>query len=316
MANGIQIADHGAVTVDARGRGAEAIEAYLADIDVCEKSRTTYRRALRNFTAWLDPAGVGQATRADIMAYKRHLEDTYSAATTSAYLVAVRGLYAWLAAQGIYPDVAQGIRGARQQAHSSRDALTVEQARALISDEAETVAELRNRAMINLMLRRGLRTIEVARADIGDLRQMGGEAVLYVQGKGHAGKDDFVVLGDEVLRPINAYLATRSDIEDDAPLFAAVGNRNGGGRMTTRSISRIVRDAYRAHGIVSPRITAHSLRHSCVTLALMGGATVQEAQGMARHADISVTLRYAHNLQRTAARAERGVDAILAGGTA
>ena len=294
---------------------AAVAEAWLDQLDVCEKSRATYRRALRNFTAWLEDAGldVAHTNRADVMAYKRHLHDHYSAYTESAYLTAVRGLYAWLDAQGIYPNVAAGIRGAKKSGRAAKDALTVEQARDLMAGEATTPAELRDRAMINLMLRRGLRTIEVVRADVGDLRQLGGKAVLYVQGKGHDAKDDYVVLGAEVLQPISDYLATRRDLGEHSPLFAATGNRNGGGRMTTRSVSRIVREAYRDHGIVNPRITAHSLRHTAVTFALMGGATVQEAQGMARHGNISTTMIYAHNLERTAARAESSVDAILDG---
>ena len=300
--------------LEVREGQAAVTEAWLEQLDVCEKSRSTYRRALRNFSAWLEDAGLDMRTnRATIMAYKRHLHDHYSPYTESAYLTAVRGLYAWLDAQGVYPNVAAGIRGAKKGAQAAKDALTVEQARDLLADEATTPAELRDRAMINLMLRRGLRTIEVVRADVGDLRQLGGKAVLYVQGKGHDAKDDYVVLGAEVLQPIHDYLATRRDLEDDAPLFAAVGNRNGGGRMTTRSVSRIVRDAYRAHGIASPRITAHSLRHTAVTFAIMGGATVQEAQGMARHGNISTTMLYYHALERTAARAERSVDAVLAG---
>lgn len=301
--------------LEARTNHDAMIEAWLDQLDVCEKSRATYRRALRNFTAWLEDAGldVAHTNRADVMAYKRHLHDHYSAYTESAYLTAVRGLYAWLDAQGIYPNVAAGIRGAKKSGRAAKDALTVEQARDLMAGEATTPAELRDRAMINLMLRRGLRTIEVVRADVGDLRQLGGKAVLYVQGKGHDAKDDYVVLGAEVLQPISDYLATRRDLMADAPLFAATGNRNGGGRMTTRSVSRIVREAYRDHGIVNPRITAHSLRHTAVTFALMGGATVQEAQGMARHGNISTTMIYAHNLERTAARAESSVDAILDG---
>lgn len=312
MEDAMQIVER-AGSMERAGGAAAMVEAYLGDLDVCEKSRATYRRALRRYLAWLEDEGVGveQTTRAHVMAYKRHLEESYSAATLSAYLVAVRGLYAWLDAQGIYPNVAAGVRGAKSGAHSSRDALTVEQARRLVAEKPETPADLRDYAMVNLMLRRGLRTVEVARADVGDLRQIGGEAVLYVQGKGHASKDDFVVLGEDVLQPIHAYLATRRDLGDGAPLFAAVGNRNGGGRMTTRSISRIVQDAYRRNGIADPRITAHSLRHTAVTFALKGGATAQEAQGMARHRSITTTMVYAHNLERMEARAEKSVDALL-----
>lgn len=298
---------------------ADVMAAYLAELDATDKTRETYARALRQYAAWLDAEGLAleRTTRADVMAYKRHLADTKSANTCNAYLVAVRGLYAWLNARTGYPNVAEGVRGLKRAAQSSKDALTLTQARDLLAAPAEGVAGLRDRAMVALMLRRGLRTVEVSRADVGDLRQVGGAAVLYVQGKGHAAKDDFIVLGEECERAVSAYLKARrdsgEDVADNSPLFAATGNRNRGGRMTTRSISRVAKGAMQGQGIDSPRITAHSLRHTAVTLSLVGGATVQEAQAMARHANVSTTLIYAHNLERMEARAEHALDALLAG---
>lgn len=304
--------------------GVDALEAapaldpfglYLDALDASEKTRDVYRRALARYAAWLDGHGlpVQNTRREDVLAYKRDLEQTRSAATVNAYLVAVRGFYAWLDANGWHPNVARDVKGVKHRAATGRDALTLEQARGLISDGADTLEEKRNLAMINLMLRRGLRTVEVSRADVGDLRNIGGQAVLYVQGKGHASKDDFVVLGDAVAGPIRDYLAARGPAPEDAPLFASVGNRSAGGRLATRTISRIVKGAYARHGIQDPHITAHSLRHTAVTLALKAGATVQEAQAMARHANISTTMVYAHNLDRMEARAESSLDGLLAG---
>lgn len=293
---------------------ADVVAAYLAELDASPKTRTTYGRALRQYVAWLDAEGVAldHTTRAHIMEYKRHLQEHKSANTCNAYLVAVRSFYAWLHLKTGYPNIAKGVKGLKRAAQTSKDALTLTQARDLLAAPAEGEQGLRNRAMVALMLRRGLRTIEVSRANVGDLRQIGGKAVLFVQGKSRNAKDDFVVLGEQVERAISEYLAERGKAEDGEPLFAATGNRNRGGRMTTRAISRIVKDAYRAQGIESPHITAHSLRHTAVTLSLVGGATVQEAQAMARHANISTTMLYAHNLERMEARAESAIDALLA----
>lgn len=291
-------------------------DAYAADLDASEKTRSTYMHALRRWAEWLEAQGVGplEATRETVVGFKRHLQATRSAATTNAYLTAVRSLYAWLESIGAYPNVAAGVHGVRSSAHSSRDCLTVEQARRITAerhDGANELKALRDHAILNLMCRRGLRTVEVARADVGDLRQECGRAVLYVQGKGHAAKDDFVVLGEDCLNPILEYLAARGRVADSEPLFAATGNRNGGGRMTTRSISRIAKSAMREQGIDSPRLTAHSLRHTAVTFALVGGATIQEAQAMARHASVETTMIYAHNLDRLRAGAESAVDSVM-----
>lgn len=293
---------------------ADVLAAFLDELDASDKTRDTYRKALRQYVAWLDREGVrlDQTTRAHVMAYKTHLRETKSAATTNAYLVAVRSLYTWLNGRTGYPNVAQGVKGVRTTAQSSKDALTIAQARDVITAPAEGEQGLRDHAMLSLMLRRGLRTIEVSRANVEDMRPVNGVMCLYVQGKGHSAKDDFVVLGDECERAIRSYLKARGSVDPAAPLFAATGNRNRGGRMTTRSISRVAKQAMKEQGIDSPRITAHSMRHTAVTLALLGGATVQEAQAMARHASVTTTMRYAHNLDRAKAKAEHSVDAVLA----
>ena len=281
---------------------ADVMAAYLAELDASPKTRDTYRKALRQYGAWLEGEGLelDRTTRAHVMAYKRHLQDTKRAATVNAYLVA-----------GALPS--GGVRGVRAGNQSNKDALTVAQARDVLTAPAEGERGLRDLAMVTLMVRRGLRTIEVSRADVGDMRPVNGVMCLYVQGKGHDAKDDFVVLGAECERAIRSYLKARGTADPKTPLFVATGNRNRGGRMTTRAISRVAKEAMREQGIDSPRLTAHSMRHTAVTLALVGGATVQEAQAMARHASISTTMRYAHNLERTQARAEGAIDALLAG---
>ena len=290
--------------------------AFARDLDVTEKTRQTYARNIRAWRAFLDREGIAEteATRETVLAYRERLQtDGKSAATVNAYLCAVRAFYSWLESRRMYPNIAAGVKGRRLSANSPKDALTREQAAEMLAQQPETLAELRDFAMVNLMIRRGLRTVEITRADIGDLRQVNGEAVLYVQGKGYADKSDFVILNGACLKPIDAYLEARGVSDDDAPLFASIGNRNRGGRMTTRTVSRIVKDAMRRAGISSGRLTAHSLRHTAVTFALLGGATVQEAQAMARHSSVQTTMIYAHNLDRMAASAEHSIDAYLLG---
>jgi site-specific recombinase XerD len=295
----------------------ELMEAYGRCLDASPKTVDTYMHALGVFCRWLESRGIGplDATRETVIDFKRHMAGEHAASTVNAYLTAIRSFYAWLASTGMAENVAAGVRGVRESAHSAKDCLTADQAAAVARggalNDGEGEAALRDRAMLNLMVRRGLRTIEVSRADVGDVRFECGRSVLYVQGKGHADKDDFIVLGDECLGPIRDYLSARGHVRDDDPLFAATGNRNRGGRMTTRTISRIAKGAMESIGLDSPRLTAHSLRHTAVTLSLMGGASVQEAQAMARHASIGTTMIYAHNLDRLNAGAESAVDSLI-----
>ena len=303
--------------VNTQTKGLSTLDLYALferELDASEKTRATYTRSLRQWRNYLEAQGATEteATRETVLAYRDSLQEAgKSAATVNAYLTAVRALYAWLEARRVYPNVAAGIKGQRRNPNSPKDALTREQAARLLDKQPETLQQKRDYALINLLLRRGLRTVEAARANIGDVRQVNGQAVLYVQGKGYADKGDFIVLNEACLLPLYAYLEARGDKDPNAPLFAGIGNRNQGGRMSTRTISRIVKEAMQAEGMASANLTAHSLRHTAVTFALLGGASVQEAQAMARHRNISTTLIYAHNLDRMEAGAEHALDAYL-----
>lgn len=297
-----------------RGR-IDIVQEYIDTLDVKPKSRDTYQKALKQFMVFMESNNISQPNRSDILTYKAYLMDNYKACTVSSYMTAVKGLFAYLEAEKIYPNIANGIKGAKHQQGFRKDALTIDQARRLLNSiDTSTIEGKRNYALINLLLNTGLRTIEAERASIGDIRQEGGEALLYIQGKGRDSKDAFVVLTDSTLYPIQLYLKARSIIDPKAALFASHSDRNEGNRITTRTISWIVKEALKAIGIDSERLTAHSLRHTAVTFSLLAGATIQEAQAMARHANVNTTLIYAHNIDRIAKAPERRIEKMLATG--
>ena len=117
-----------------------------------------------------------------------------------------------------------------------------------------------------------------------------------------------MLLVEETLRPLRAYLSARGRLKETEPLFASGSRRNTGEALTTRSISRIVKERLRAVGLDDSRLTAHSLRHTAITLSIKGGASLQQAQAMARHTDPKTTLIYFHNLARIEAGAERFIS--------
>lgn len=285
---------------------------WIQSLDVSDRTRETYQREIVYYLDWLESTGHTGGDRSDIIDYKSDLMDRYTASTVSAYLSAVRGYYRYLESSKQYPDITRSVKGAKKPKGFRKDPLSPEQVRSLLSSvDTKTPDGLRNYALLNLMIRTGLRTIEVSRADVGDIRQIGGCTVLFIQGKGREEKDDYVILTPSALSPLRDYLRNR-DAKDTEPLFTSLSNRDMGDRMTTRSISRIVKDCLRAAGIDSDRITAHSMRHTAVTLALMGGATIQQAQAMARHSKIETTLIYAHNLDRMNSSAEDCIDRVIA----
>ena len=162
----------------------------------------------------------------------------------------------------------------------------------------ESIEGLRNYAILVLMFTGGLRTIEVSRANIEDLRTAGDNTVLYIQGKGHEEKTDYIKLMPEVEDAIRAYLKARGASDNKEPLFTSLSNNSKGARISTRSVSGIDKEALVNAGFNSDKLTAHSTRHTAVTLALMGGQSLQEVQQFARHTNIATTQIYAHNLDR------------------
>ena len=295
----------------------DLIQAFLRDQDVKASSKATYERSLRQFVAWLEASGridsLGDLQRDDLLAYKEELlQKGRSAYTISLYMTAVRKLFGWLEGRKLYPDVAKGVKGAKKPRGHRKDVLAPEEIRrAQQAIDTTTMAGLRDNALVNLLARTGLRTVEVARAKVGDLRKepglQRGERVLWIQGKGRDTADEFVVLTKSTLAPIQAYLQARGKGRPEEPLFSSESDRNRKKAITTRTISRIVKDSLRRAGLDSTRLTAHSMRHTAITLAIVGGATPQQAQAMARHSDIRVTLGYFHNLNRVEAAAERAI---------
>jgi integrase/recombinase XerC/integrase/recombinase XerD len=291
------------------------IDRYAASMDIKAKSKDTYIKGLRNFFRWLSDNSISAPARSDILSYKGYLFHNYSPSTVSTYITAVKSFYSYLESEKINTDnVTAGVKGAKSARGFRKDALTVGQAKRVLSSiNQDGVIGARNFAIVNLLTRTALRTVEIERADIADIRQSGGEALLYIQGKGRDEKDEFVVLTEAALRPILDYIAMRGKPSPDEPLFASHSDRNSGGRLTTRSIRRLIKTSFINAGCQSGRLTAHSLRHSAITFSLLGGATLQETQAMARHRNINTTMIYAHNIDRINRAGERKIDFVLDG---
>jgi len=290
------------------------VDNFIASQDVAKPSRATYSRQLKQFASWLTETGRVEALntlqRQDILAYREHLLGLgKSANTVAGYLNSVRKFFEWLEAEKIYPNIARGVKGTRKAKGFRKDCLTQGQIReALASIDKGSLEGPRDYALFNLLVRTGIRTIEVVRAQVGDLRQQGGEAVLWVQGKGRDSKDDFVILIDETLRPLREYISTRGNLAETDPLFASISDRNSGEGLTTKSVRRIIKSILRVVNLNDKRLSAHSLRHTAISLSIKGGASLEKAQAMARHTDPKTTMTYFHNAARIESGAERFIQ--------
>lgn len=269
-------------------------------LDASPKTVETYTRAIRQFLAFVSMNGITQPTRDDVLAFREELKASgHKPTTVQNYITATRLFFRWTEQEGIYPNIADRVKGAKLDRDHKKDYLTSAQVKDVIgSIDRDSLQGARDYAILTLMVTGGLRDIEVSRADIGDLRTAGDSVVLYVQGKGREEKTEYVKISAPVEKAIRAYLKERGDAEPGEPLFTSMSNNSKGKRLSTRSISGIVKARLQAAGYDSSRLTAHSLRHTAVTLSLLAGKDITEVQQFARHANISTTMIYNHALDR------------------
>ncbi|KKT01974.1 MAG: hypothetical protein UV79_C0003G0006 [candidate division TM6 bacterium GW2011_GWF2_43_17] len=293
----------------------EKIEQFLAQQDVAPSSRITYRSSLRQFFHWLNVQDQkSNPTRETIILYKAWLDSKNLRTFTKAgYLVAVRRFFEWTESTKQYPNIAKGVKSARRPTKShQKDALTILQIqRCLESIPRTTLEDYRDFALINLLIRTGARLIEIRRASLEDLEtQEQGATILWIRGKGREGKDDFVVLTQEALKPLGEYLQKRAPKTMSEPLFASVSDRNFGRRLTVCSLSRLIKKRFRSAGIESRRLTAHSLRHTFGVMAIKAGASLYEVQLAMRHVSPATTEVYLGDIEREK-RMEAGPENLI-----
>ena len=259
-----------------------AIETFLAECDIRASSKSAYRRWLRYFFKWVESTGrqISELTRADIICFKESLVATHSNLSVAGYMVALRRFYEWTEGCKLYPNIARGIKSPKRKNAYLKEHLRLNQIHDLLKYYE---GNLRDYAIVNLLLRTGLRTIEVARANIEDVTYKGGQRILKVWGKGRDDKDTFVVLTDKSYAPIRAYLDTRKSATLKEPLFISTSNRNLCGRLSTRTISKICKEGLCAIGLNAHEYTAHSLRHTTAVMLLKNG-TLSDVQSVLRHA--------------------------------
>lgn len=279
---------------------------FVKFLDVAPLTVQSYLSGLKQFFTYLQINNVKMPDRNSVLEFKKQLISSgKKPATVRLYLTAVKKFFAWLEAEMLYPNIASKIKSPKQDRGHKKDAFSGAQIKQVMTTiNTGTLEGLRNFAMIGLITTAGLRTIEITRAKVEDLRLNAGQWVLFVQGKGRTDKSEFVHVTPKVLKAITAYLQARGKVAGDAPLFASCSNRNRGGRLTTRTISGICKRAMIAAGYVSARLTAHSLRHTAITLALLAGQSIQEVCSFARHANIATTMVYSHDVNRLQSQCE------------
>ena len=292
------------------------LAAFLVNLDVKPETKKQYGKALRLFFKWLEDNTVpfSGVARHDILAYRSYLQGggkELSSQTVATYIVAIRRFYSWLESEKIYPNIAKDIKTPKVKSGFVKEHLTAEECRELLEKMYDDVDNkirkkeykngrengLRDYAIVNLILRTGLRTIEVSRLNVGDITTRRRKRVIMVWGKGRDSKDEYVPLSDKASAAIDEYLAVRGNARPADPLFICEGYGSLGRRMSARRIQAICKEALRGIGIDGHEFSAHSFRHTCAVLLIESGASAYDTQKYLRHASIDTTEIYLKSIE-------------------
>jgi integrase/recombinase XerD len=273
----------------------QLMDEFLSYQDVRENTRKKYRDSLHVFINWLTRnADVSNIVRQTIIAYKKHLiESGKAASTVDNYLVSVRQFFRYLEDSGVHDNVAAGVHSPKKYMGYRKGYLKPEEVNSMLSSiNRNNVLGKRDYAIINLMVRTGMRCIEVARADVGDLTTEQQHWIIMIQGKGHWEKDRPLGLSDKAVAPIKEYLNELDHLTEKSSLFQNHSYVSPNTRISTLTISKIIKKYLRLIGIDSSKITAHSLRHTAAITALRSDATLSEVQHMLGHRSPNTTMIY------------------------
>lgn len=300
--------------------------------DWCRLSRKERSALLAE--VWQDPQAalrwLAEADRADVIGYRAHLVEVLglSPSTVNRRLSAARSLLRELHLRDLRPDnPANGVRGLRHSGdHSPTVGLNTEQARALLeAPKGGDLPALRDRAMLALMVRNGLRAAEVVGLRVGDLGEDQGFRVATIRGKGDRTRS--AKLAGPTWEALRVWLdaAGRWDASDCAPAFIPLRKygRKEQARwlgweqpMTTQALAQIVRKYARQvlPAEVAAKLSPHSLRHTFATVALEAGASLRRVQYAMGHVDPRTTERYDRARENLADNAADYVTKALNGG--
>ncbi|MGB6839901.1 MAG: tyrosine recombinase XerC [Candidatus Sulfotelmatobacter sp.] len=250
-----------------------------------------YRRDLSLFAAY---AGLRGWKQIDHIAVRGFLSQLYekglSKTSVARALAAVRSLYRWLAREGVVEQNPAKLVATPKLPKKLPRVPTIEEMNSVIDGPMPEVAAFpdRDRLMLELLYGCGIRNSELTGINLDDIR-LSAEAIL-IRGKGK--KERYVPFGDSVKTALAAYLPERQKVlaESGEHSTALLINRRGG-RLTTRSVGRIIKKIAVAKGL-SPDVHPHTLRHAFGTHMLEEGADLRAIQELLGHERLATTQRY------------------------
>lgn len=264
--------------------------------DYSAKTVESYHRDLREF---VDFARIDNPREIDtqlIRSFVYSLNHKNKSTSVARKLSALRTFFRFLLREKVVPaNPVLAIAMPRQDRYMPA-LLTVDEVFALLEapNESDTFAA-RDRAILELLYSTGIRVAELVSLDLKDL-DFANESV-RVLGKGN--KERVVPVGRPAVEAMQKYRPQRDELlaarikRGHPPEKDAIFLNVRGGRLTVRSVERLVADYSLRAGIIG-KVTPHVLRHSFATHLLEMGADLRTVQELLGHASLSTTQRYTH----------------------
>ncbi|HWX93430.1 MAG TPA: tyrosine recombinase XerC [Terriglobales bacterium] len=251
----------------------------------------SYAGDLENFANYVGARDWNSIDHVAIRGFLSRLyEKRLSKASMARSLAAVRSLYRWLSQEGVVEQNPAKLVSTPKLPKKLPRVPTIEEMNAVLDGAMPEVAAFpeRDRLLLELLYGCGIRNSELTGINVDDIRTSA-EAIL-IRGKGK--KERYVPFGGSAASALREYLPTRQRIlaETKKTAPALLINRRGG-RLTVRSVGRIVKKIAVAKGL-SPDVHPHTLRHAFGTHMLEEGADLRAIQEMLGHQRLSTTQRY------------------------
>ena len=260
-----------------------------------------YRRDIASWSQFCRLTGVDprSPTADDVGAWLERLRSggpparrAYRPNSVARLLVSVRGLYRFLAAEDRIASDPTAAVGSPQRLRSLPQAIPVWEVESLLAAPGKDLLGRRDRAILETLYAGGLRISELVALDVDDV-DLDDRSILVRAGKG--GKGRRVPLGGAARSAIGDYLTiTRPELARRARGARATAGlflNARGGRLSRQACWKLLKDAARIAGL-SERVSPHTLRHSCATHMLEGGADIRVVQELLGHVSLATTQVY------------------------
>jgi integrase/recombinase XerC len=272
---------------DPKGPVQQFIHYLLSEKNASPHTCRCYQADLEEFEGFLKGSGRIRIEEVDRLAIRKYLSFLHRKNRKSSIarkVSTLRSFYKYLMREQIISSNPAKNVATPKAEKPLPTALTVDEAFRLMESPAEK-KQLRDCAILELLYSSGLRVSELVGLNGNQLDQE--LEIVKVMGKGR--KERIVPVGKKAMEALKAYLKDRGHVEATAPIF--INAR--GGRLTSRSVGRLVKKYTRRSGVFR-KISPHSLRHTFATHLLDAGADIREIQEMLGHASLSTTQRYTH----------------------